>query len=385
MSRGGHNKLPLSVWKEYFELRRGGLKGAAAARQVGVSTSAGSLWFIKAGRMLLPDKPIDDRYLTQDDRITIAEGVLAGRTATLIAEEIGKHRSTVYREISRGWGPDGTYNPWWSHNQTILRRRRPKPEKLRTNPKLRAFVNDKLKQRWSPQQITRHLARTRAGQPAINACPETIYRGLYNGLLDKRTARLRTRRSRRKKQRRGIPHKNAIPNMRRVHTRPREAESRRQAGHWEGDLIVGKGQASAIGTLVDRATRYVRLVHLPDGWKAPEVRDALIEQTSDFTAALRRTLTWDQGRELYYHEQIEELTGWQIYFCDPHSPWQRGTNENTNGLLREYFPKGTSLTPYTARDLAQVERQLNERPRRVLGDRTPAEAMRRWSRELAYC
>ncbi|MGW2552187.1 IS30 family transposase [Streptomyces sp. NPDC001635] len=378
------NRLPLSVPKKYFELRRGGLKGAAAARHVGVSTSAGSLWFIKAGRMLLPDKPIDERYLTQDDRITIAEGLLAGRTASAIAEEIAKHPSTVYREISRGRGPTGIYNPWWSHNQAILRRRRPRPEKLRANPKLRDFINDKLKERWSPQQITRHLARTEPGQPAMNACPETIYRALYNGLLDKRTARLRTRRTRRKKQRQGIPIKNAIPRMRPVHTRPREADERRRAGHWEGDLIVGKAQASAIGTLVDRATRYVRLIHLPNGWKAPQIRDALVEQTTDLPTSLRRTLTWDQGRELYLHEQIEDLTGFRIYFCDPHSPWQRGTNENTNGLLREYFPKGTSLTCYTARDLAQVERQLNERPRRVLGDRTPAEAMRRWSRHLTY-
>jgi hypothetical protein len=179
------NRLPLSVPKKYFELRRAGLKGAAAARHVGVSTSCGSVWFIKAGRMLLPDKPIDERYLNQDDRVTIAQGLLAGRTASAIAGEIAKHPSTVYREISRGRGPDGTYNPWWSHNQAILRRRRPKPEKLRANPKLRDFINDKLKERWSPQQITRHLACTQPGQPAMNACRETIYRALYNGLLDK--------------------------------------------------------------------------------------------------------------------------------------------------------------------------------------------------------
>ena len=322
------NRLPLSVPKNYFELRRGGLKGAAAARRVGVSTSAGSLWFIKAGRMLLPDKPIDDRYLTQDDRIVIAEGLFAGRTAAQIADQISKHRSTVYREVSRGRGADGRYNPWWSHNQAILRRARPKEEKIRASRALRDVINDKLKQRWSPQQITRHLARTSPGRPNLNACPQTIYRALYNGLLDKRTARLRTRRTRRKKQRRGIPTKNAIPNMRSVHTRPREAEDRRQAGHWEGDLIVGKGQASAIGTLVDRATRYTRLIHLPNGWKAPQVRDALVAQTAHWPGSLRRTLTWDQGRELYHHQEVEELTGFRIYFCDPHAPWQRGTNEN---------------------------------------------------------
>jgi IS30 family transposase len=378
------NRLPYEVPKRYFELRRGGLKGAAAARQVGVSVSCGSVWFIKAGSMLLPDKPIHDRYLTQDDRIAIADGLRAGRTVAVIAEEIDKHRATVYREIRRGRKDDGRYDPWWAHNQSILRRKRPKEEKLKADASLRDFVNDKLRLRWSPQQISRQLSRHHPGLPAKNLCPETIYRGLYAGLLDKRTARLRTRRTRRKKQRRGIPSKNAIPRMRPVHTRSREADERRRPGHWEGDLIVGKGQASAIGTLVDRATRYVRLLHLPDGWKAPQVRDALAGQTADLPATLRRTLTWDQGRELYYHEEIEQLTGFRIYFCDPHSPWQRGTNENTNGLLREYFPKGTSLAHYTARDLAQVEQQLNERPRMVLGDRTPAEAMRRWSRALAY-
>ncbi|MFF6946564.1 IS30 family transposase [Streptomyces lavendulae] len=149
--------------------------------------------------------------------------------------------------------------------------------------------------------------------------------------------------------------------------------------------MVGKAQASAIGTLVDRTTRYTRLIHLPDGWKAPQIRDALAEQTADLPSCLRRTLTWDQGRELYLHQEIEDLTGFRIYFYDPHSPWQHGTNENTNGLLREYIPKGTDLTRHTVRDLAQVEHQLNQRPRRVLGDRTPAEVMRRWSRELAYC
>ncbi|WP_316785009.1 IS30 family transposase [Streptomyces sasae] len=384
MPKYAPNRLPLSVPKRYFELRRAGLKGAAAARQVGVSVSCGSVWFIKAGSMLLPDKPIDARYLTQEDRIAIADGVHAGRSAAAISDELGKHRSTIYRELQRGRNPDGSYNPWWAHNQAILRRRRPKEEKFRASTTLREFVNDKLHQHWSPQQISRQLARRHPGHPVLNACPETIYRALYNGLLDKRTAKLRTARTRRRKQRRGIPLTNAIPRMRLIHTRPREADERTTAGHWEGDLIIGKGYASAIGTLVDRATRYVHLIHLPDGWKAPQVRDALAEQTAHLPAALRRTLTWDQGRELYLHEEIEDLTGFRIYFCDPHSPWQRGTNENTNGLLREYFPKGTNLTQYTARDLAQVARQLNERSRHVLGDRTPADAMQDWSTALAY-
>ncbi|MEV0827005.1 IS30 family transposase, partial [Nonomuraea rubra] len=140
----------------------------------------------------------------------------------------------------------------------------------------------------------------------------------------------------------------------------------------------GRGQGSAIGTLVERVTRYVRLIHLPHGWKAPQVRNALITQTADLPETLRQSLTWDQGREMTLHEDIAALTGFRIYFCDPHSPWQRGTNENTNGLLRQYFPKGSDLSPHTAGDLRQVARELNRRPRLVLGDRTPAEAMRTW-------
>ncbi len=300
--------------EEVLELRRGGLKGAAAARQVGVSVSAGSVWFIDAGRMLLPDKPIDPRYLTQDNRITIADGLRAGKTAGVVADEIGKHRSTVYRESQRGRRPDGSYNPWWAHNQAIVRRRRPKEEKLRASEQLRDLVNDKLQQRWSPQQISRQLIRLHPGRPSLNANPETIYRALYTGLLDKRRAKLRTRRTRRKPQRRGIPSKNAIPRMRLIHARPVEAQDRSVVGHWEGDLIIGKGQASDIGTLVDRATRYLRLIHLPDGWKAPEIRDALAEQTADLPPRLRRTLTWDQGRELYLHQQIEEMTRERSWF-----------------------------------------------------------------------
>ncbi|WSP59795.1 IS30 family transposase [Streptomyces sp. NBC_01241] len=145
-----------------------------------------------------------------------------------------------------------------------------------------------------------------------------------------------------------------------------------------GDLIIGRAQRSAIGTLVDRTTRFVRLIHLPHGWKAQPMRDALVSQTADLPRALRRTLTWDQGRELVLHEEIEALSGFRIYFCDPHSPWQRGTNENINGLLRQYFPKGTDLTVHSLRNLTAVARQLNERPRMVLGDRTPSEVMQDW-------
>ncbi|WP_427164867.1 IS30 family transposase [Streptomyces sp. C1-1] len=377
MPKYAPNKMPSSVKKRYFELLREGYKGAAAARVVGVSASCGSNWFIEAGSMIVPDAgPISPRFLTQNDRIAIADGLQAKQTVKEIAASIGKSFQTVYREIKRNAKPDGSYHPWWAHNQSLLRRRRPKEEKIRGSEPLRTLVREKLTEKWSPQQIARYLAREYANDVAMRACPETIYRALFAGLLGRREAKLRTGRTRRKKQRRGVPTLNKIKNMTLIHERPIEVNDRTTPGHWEGDLIIGRGQGSAIGTLVERTTRYVHLIHLPHGWKAPQVRSALITQTAHIPPQLRRTLTWDQGRELTLHEDIEALTGFRIYFCDPHSPWQRGSNENTNGLLRQYFPKGTNLSVHTARDLREVARQLNRRPRLVLGDRTPAEVMR---------
>jgi IS30 family transposase len=379
MPRFAPSKLPSAMKKRYFELLREGYKGAAAARVVGVSTSCGSLWFIDAGSMIVPDPgPISPRFLTQDDRIAIADGLQARLPVKEIAVSIGKSFQTVYREITRGSKPDGRYQPWWAHNQALLRRQRPKTEKIQASEPLRAVVREKLTEKWSPQQIARFLRRTHPRDPSMRACPETIYRALFAGQLGSRPGKLRTGRVRRKPQRRGVPTANKIKNMTLIHQRPAEVDDRTTPGHWEGDLIIGRGQGSAIGTLVERTTRYVQLIHLPHGWKAPQVRNALITQTAGIPPELRKTLTWDQGRELTLHEQIEALTGFRIYFCDPHSPWQRGTNENTNGLLRQYFPKGSDLSVHTARDLREVARQLNSRPRLVLGDKTPIEAMRGW-------
>lgn len=349
MPKYAPNKMPSSVKKRYFELLREGYKGAAAARVVGVSASCGSNWFIEAGSMIVPDTgPISPRFLTQNDRIAIADGFQAKQTVKEIAASIGKSFQTVYREIKRNAKPDGSYHPWWAHNQSLLRRRRPKEEKIRSSESLRTLVREKLTEKWSPQQIARYLAHEYANDVAMRACPETIYRALFAGLLGRREAKLRTGRIRRKRQRRGVPTLNKIKNMTLIHERPIEVNDRTIPGHWEGDLIIGRGQGSAIGTLVERTTRYVHLIHLPHGWKAPQVRNALIMQTAHIPPRLRRTLTWDQGRELTLHEDIEALTGFRIYFCDPHSPWQRGTNENTNGLLRRTFPRAPTCpsTPH---------------------------------------
>jgi IS30 family transposase len=372
--------MPASVKKRYFELIREGYKGTAAARIAGVSTSCGSLWFLDAGGMLVPETgPISPRFLDQDDRIAIADGLQAGHAVKEIAAAIGKSFQSVYREVRRNSKPDGSYQPWWAHNQALRRRARPKAARL-DSPGLRDVVRAKLDRSWSPQQISRFLARSYPGQPPMRACAETIYRGLFAGALGTKAGKLRTGRSRRKPQRRGTAVPNKIKNMKLLAQRPAEVTERRVPGHWEGDLIIGcYGSAlgpAAIATLVERVTKFLILVHLPTGYKAPQVRDALIAQTQAIPAHWRKTLTWGQGREMAMHEQTAAATGFDIYFCDPHSPWQRGLNENTNGLLRQYFPKHTDLPAHTAQDLQRVAAELNQRPRLTLADKTPEEAMR---------
>lgn len=376
MPRWAHNKMPPSVKRQYFELIRAGHKGADAARRVGVSTSCGSLWFIDAGSVIVPEPvSVSPRFLTQDDRIAIADGLHAKTPVKTIAAGINKSFQTVYREIQRNSKPGGRYQPWWAHHHAVLRRRRPKVERIQPGTALRQVVTAKLDLRWSPQQISRFLRRTYPGDVTMRACAETIYQALFAGKLGDRSAMLRTRRRRRKKQRRGVPKINKIRNMRLVHERPPEVNDRRVVGHWEGDLIIGRGQRSAIGTLVERVSRFVVLVHLPHGHKAPVVRDALIDRFMAMPPPMRESLTWDQGRELTLHEDLAAATGMDIYFCDPHAPWQRATNENTNGLIRHYFPKHSDLAVHSADDLEHVALELNQRPRLVLDDLTPEHAM----------
>ena len=377
MPRWAHNKLPSTTKRQYFDLIRAGHKGAAAARRVGVSTSCGSLWFIDAGSVTVADLPISPRFLTQDDRLAIADGLQAKSPVKAIAAVIGKSFQTVYREIARNSKPDGRYQPYWAHNHAVLRRHRPKADRIQADTELHRVVTAKLDLRWSPQQISRYLKRTYPNDPAMWACAETIYQALFAGKLGDRYAMLRTRRRRRRKQRRGVPKINKIKNMRLIHERPCEVNDRRVPGHWEGDLIIGRGQRSAIATLVERVSRFVVLVHLPHGHKAPVVRDALAERFLAMPSVLRESLTWDQGRELTLHEDLASATGMDVYFCDPHAPWQRGTNENTNGLIRHYFPKHTDLARHTAADLERVALELNQRPRLVLDDLTPEHALAR--------
>jgi IS30 family transposase len=249
--------------------------------------------------------------------------------------------------------------------------------KILTSPQLQAFVKAKLRERWSPQQVSRALLAQFPGDPSMRASTESIYLAIYrpgSGLLRKLApSPLRTGRDHRRAHSRQIRSRRRFSGpMLSVHDRGFELTDRSIAGHWEGDLIVGKEQGSAIGTLVERQSRMVRLLHLPrrDG---DTLHEALKARMGELPAELRRSITWDQGTEMARHVEITQSLGSPVYFCDSHSPWQRGTNENTNGLLRDYFPKGTDLSIHTPEHLLEVENELNARPRKVLGDRSPAE------------
>lgn len=382
MPRGGHNRAPAATKRRYFELIRQGARGSEASTQVGVSLSCGSLWFIDAGSVTFIDSPISSRYLSQDDRIEIADGLAAGESVKVIAARIGKSYQTVYREIGRNRKPNGRYQPWYAHGQAHVRRQRPKTPRVVADPALRAVVAGKLAEHWSPAQVSRWLRRRWPNRPGWQLCTETIYEAAYRGLISPISDdMLRTGRTYRHARGRGRTRDGALKQstaMKSIHDRPTVVETRSQVGHWEGDLIIGGGQRSAIATLVERKARLTLLVPVRGGHSAQVVGDALIAAFAQLPAGLRRTLTWDQGNEMFHHARIEQATGLAIYFADPHSPWQRGTNENTNGLLRQYFPKGTDLNQVTDERLAEVADELNHRPRLVLGDRTPAQLMRRW-------
>ncbi len=358
MPRYAPNKASPAVKRRYFELIRAGLSGSQAAQAVGVSLSCGSLWFIDAGSVSYVETSISPRYFSQDDRIEIADGLAEGKAVKTIAARIGKSYQSVYREIARNRTPDGRYQPWYAHNQAHVRRRRPKARRFAVDGALRDVVAGKLGRKWSPAQISRWLRRRYRLRSAWHVCVETIYEAVYRGLVvlaDR--SNLRTGRTYRHRRGRGRSREGALKqstNMKSIHDRPAAVEPRRQAGHWEGDLIMGSAQRSAIMTLVERKTRLTLLVKLPGNHCAQSVGDALIGVFAKLPARLRRTLTWDQGNEMFHHERVETSTGLRIYFADPHSPWQRGSNENTNGLLRQYLPNGTDLSVWTSDQLDQI-------------------------------
>jgi IS30 family transposase len=305
-------------------------------------------------------------------------GLAAGQSFRQVAARLGRPASTVSREVRRN-GMRGVYRAVAAQAQAQFRAARPKTAKLAGSVVLREQVQAWLGERWSPEQISVMLKREFAGQPEMQVSHETIYQAIYvqgrGALRRELAASLRTGRALRKPRRREGQRRGRIPGMVMISERPAEAADRAVPGHWEGDLIIGRNGKSAIGTLVERSTRFVLLLHLPDGHEAAQVAAAMTQAMGGLPGAIRRSLTWDQGKEMAGHAQISVDAGLDIYFCDPHSPWQRGSNENTNGLLRQYFPKGTDLSVHSREHLAAVAAQLNARPRKTLGWRTPARAL----------
>jgi IS30 family transposase len=360
-----------------------GVRAGLGVREAGVAAGVGRTaeeWFRRAGGVKGNGPgPVSGRYLSLAEREEIAVGLAAGEPVRVIAARLGRSASTVSREIRRNGSRLG-YRAVAAQAQAEARAARPKTAKLAGNARLRGWVQARLVERWSPEQISVMLKREFPGEPEMWVSHETIYQAVYvqgRGALRRELAVcLRTGRALRKPRRKAGERRGRIPGMVMISERPAEVADRAVPGHWEGDLIMGARNASAIGTLVERATRFVLLLHLPHGHDPAAVAAAMTEAMSSMPAQLRRSLTWDQGQEMAAHTQISLATDLDIYFCDPHSPWQRGSNENTNGLLRQYFPKGTNLAAHSKQHLEAVAAQLNSRPRKTLGWKTPAQALR---------
>jgi IS30 family transposase len=310
------------------------------------------------------------------EREEIRAGIAAGDSFRAIARRIGRAPSTVSREVGGAVGRS-RYRATRADDRACLAAQRPKRAKLACNPRLRRAVMAMLEHRFSPQQISATLKREHPHDPQMQISPETIYQSLYvqsRGRLRKDLARyLRSGRAKRKPQRGARP--GPIKHMVSISERPAEVQDRAVPGHWEGDLIVGKASRSFIGTLVERHTRYVMLTRLGNDPTTETVTAKIAEQIVRLPQHLRLSLTWDRGAEMARHLEFTVATGVKVYFCDPHSPWQRGSNENTNGLLRQYFPKGTDLAVHGQVHLDRVAAELNGRPRQTLGWHTPAEKM----------
>jgi IS30 family transposase len=378
VAKNGRPGLPREARVRFWGGIRAGLGTREAAAAAGVSKSLAVLWAAAAGGVK-GNAPVggSGRYLCLAEREEIALGRARGESCRAIAVRLGRPASTVSREIGRN-GCRGVYRALAAQAQAEARAARPKTARLAGNARLRGWVQARLEERWSPEQISVMLRAEFGDDPEMRVSHETIYQAIYvqgRGALRRELAAcLRTGRALRKPRRRDGERRGKIPGMVNISERPAEAEDRAVPGHWEGDLIIGTG-SSAIGTLVERSTRFVLLLPLPSGHAAAAVADAMTGAMGGLPAQLRRSLTWDQGREMAGHAQIALATGLDIYFCDPHSPWQRGSNENTNGLLRQYFPKGTNLAAHSREHLEQVAAELNSRPRKTLGWKTPARAL----------
>ncbi len=397
---------------EYMQLREQGLTQREAASRVGVNIRTVRDWehgarrsrnsrFYPDGRrvnyatgettmefMTSPSPPVSlpipervgSRLLSLIEREKIADLTRAGLSLRAIGRELDRPASTIKRELD-AHTVAGRYLPHAAHREAATSRSRPKQAMLAQPGPLRDYVTDGLREQWSPEQIRNRIREDHPDDEGMRVSTETIYQAIYvqarGGLKREIQSALRTGRTRRKPHR-SPEHRTSrfTDPMVMISDRPAEVEDRAVPGHWEGDLITGQSNKSAIVTLVERTTRYVMLGHLPDGDHTAEtVRDVLVGLIGSLPEHLRGSLTWDQGAEMAAHKAFKIATSVPVYFCDPASPWQRGSNENTNGLLRQYFPKGTDLTIYGPEDLEHVAQKLNGRPRKTLGWKTPAERL----------
>ena len=376
--QGKHGHLSREQKQLALRLHARGWRLVDIAKEIGCSAPMVGV-MARSGRHL-DAKPLGWKprqgCLTIDEREQILLGINRGDTFTAIAGQLGRTVSTISREVKRGGGRC-EYSAWRAHERARQQTRRPKPFKLRPG-RLLEEVASRLEQLWSPEEIAARLRLDHADDPQMRVSHETIYQSLFvqgRGELRRELARcLRSGRTARK-PRGAIEGRGRIPGMVMLSQRPAEADDRAVPGHWEGDLILGQGSRSAVGTLVERSTRMTLLLHLPDGKSAEQVEAAMREAVSKLPSSLARTITWDQGAEMAKHAAFTTATGIPIYFCDPHSPWQRGSNENTNGLLRQYLPKGTDLSGLSRRELDMIQDSLNGRPRKTLGYLTPSEKL----------
>jgi len=388
MGRAGKSHAGRGVTEKQEQFSRlisAGVSNAEACRIVGINRRTGKRW--RHGRTIRntagepvhyppvctssPRRPRHPRYLSVDERTIIADLLREGKTLRQIAVALGRSPSTICRELRRNIDAAGPYLPGAADRMATGRVARHRQRRLATDEDLRVVVVELLGKRWSPEQIAHELPERFPDEPRRHLCTESIYQGLYDpGVEVTRPAKRRRRRRRRRVQ--GAERRGRLTAMTMIADRPAQVEDRAQVGHWEGDCIMGAGNRSAIGTLVERHTRFLRLIHVPT---AQAIRDGVCAALGELPPHLRRTLTWDQGKELALHQQITERTGTSVFFCDAHSPWQRGTNENTNGLLRDYFPKGTDLSNVTPGQLRSVADEVNTRPRKTLDWARPADLL----------
>jgi transposase, IS30 family len=382
MSVSGAAPVPAAVREVFWQARQDGRPVRDAAVAAGVSHRAAWHWLQQRGGVR-PRRPVpaSGRFLCLAEREEIAAAAAAGAGVREIARQLGRAPSTISRELARNRSRGG-YRAVGADRRAQARRARPRPARLAVPGALREEVLAGLARQWSPEEISARLVKDHPGRPEMRVCPETIYQSIYiqgRGALRRDLASaLRTGRAIRRPQRRAGERRSLqIAGKVMISERPPEVADRAVPGHWEGDLIIGKDNGSAIGTLVERVTRYVILIHLPGAHGSDDLLAALPAAlgAAGLPPWFRKTLTWDQGAEMTRHADIAKAASLDIYFCDPRSPWQRGTNENTNGLLRQYFPKGTSLRRHAPADLAAVADRLNGRPRKTLAWDTPAERL----------